>query len=217
MAINSASLGEQIEDALKEEILLGKLKPGQRLSLDELAKQWGVSSMPVRDAVKRLEISGFLKVAPRRGVFVSQFDKNRFRNILDIRIALEKLGIELATDIIPKNEIEYGINLYMEGGKEMRELGKSSILAQNDNYVHDLIFRYCHNSKLVEIMNGLQDLVDWCHKTVEVYRPDALEKALPEHIDILKALKARDVEGAKEAMQTHLKGTLERTFDIWTE
>ena len=52
ISINSSSLGEQIEHAIREEILSGEMKPGQRLSIDELAQRWGVSSMPVRDAVR---------------------------------------------------------------------------------------------------------------------------------------------------------------------
>ena len=217
MAIVATSLGEQIEQALKEEILGGKLAPGQRLSLDELAERWGVSSMPVRDAVRRLETSGFVKVAPRRGVFVAEFDQSRFKNILDIRIALECLAIELSSDLILDFEIENAIQVYQEGGEYIKKSGDASKLATQDNLVHDLLINNCNNPKLIEIMNGLQDLIDWAHQTVAAYRPDALERALPEHLDILEALKTRDIEATQEAMRTHLKGTLERTLEMWAE
>lgn len=215
MAINASSLGEQIEVALKEEILSGQLVPGQRLSIDELAKRWGVSSMPVRDAVKRLETSGFLIVAPRSGVFVSQFNQTRFKNVLDIRTAMECLAIELSTDAIPEVEIDHAICTYQEGGKILSETGDASQLAAQDSIVHELVIKYSNNPKLIEIMTGLQDLIDWGHKTVANYRPDALERALPEHLEILTALKARDVNTAQNAMRTHLKGTLTRTLEMW--
>ena len=113
ISINSSSLGEQIEEAIREEILSGELIPGQRLSIDELAQRWGVSSMPVRDAVRRLEVSGFLIVAPRRGVFVSKFDQTRFKNIIDIRSALECLAIELPIESIPEAEIDAELEAMM--------------------------------------------------------------------------------------------------------
>lgn len=215
MTINALSLGEQIETALKDEILSGELVPGQRLSIDELAQRWGVSSMPVRDAVRRLETSGFLVVAPRRGVFVSQFDQERFKNILDIRIAMECLAIELATHAIPEEEIDLAIQIYQQGGQRLQESGDASQLAAHDSLVHDLVIKYSNNPKLIEIMSGLQDLIDWGHKTVAYYRQDAFEKALPEHLDILTALKARDVSAAQNAMRSHLRATLDRTLETW--
>ncbi|MFN2237303.1 MAG: GntR family transcriptional regulator [Anaerolineales bacterium] len=214
--INALSLGEQIEEAIKGEILSGELIPGQRLSIDELAQKWGVSSMPVRDAVRRLETSGFLIVAPRRGVFVSKFDQTRFKNILDIRSALECLAIELSIESIPEVEIDKAIEIYREGEQYLAETGDSSKLAEDDQIVHDLIIKYCNNPKLIEIMDGLQSLIDWGHKTVESYLPDAFVKALPEHFRILEALKERDLEASQSAMRTHLKGTLDRTLAVWS-
>ena len=214
--INALSLGEQIEEAIKGEILSGELKPGQLLSIDELAQKWGVSSMPVRDAVRRLETSGFLIVAPRRGVFVSKFDQTRFKNILDIRSALECLAIELSIAAIPDAEIVRAIEIYREGERHLTETGDVSTLAENDKVVHNIIIKYCNNPKLIEIMDGLENLIDWGHKTVESYLPDAFEKALPEHFSILEALKERDLEAAQSAMRTHLKGTLERTLTAWS-
>ena len=214
--INALSLGEQIEEAIKGEILSGELIPGQRLSIDELAQKWGVSSMPVRDAVRRLETSGFLIVAPRRGVFVSKFDQTRFKNILDIRSALECLAIELSIESIPEVEIDEAIEIYHEGEQYLAETGDSSKLAEDDQIVHDLIIKYCNNPKLIEIMDGLQSLIDWGHKTVESYLPDAFVKALPEHFRILEALKERDLEASQSAMRTHLKGTLDRTLAVWS-
>ncbi|MFC1996153.1 GntR family transcriptional regulator [Chloroflexota bacterium] len=215
--INASSLGEQIEQAIRDEILSGELKPGQRLSIDELAQKWGVSSMPVRDAVRRLEVSGFLIVAPRRGVFVSKFDQTRFKNILDIRSALECLAIELSIASIPETEIDEAIQIYREGEQHLEKTDDVSKLADDDQVVHNLIIKYCNNPKLIEIMDGLQNLINWGHKTVEAYLPDAFEKALPEHFEILEALKARDLEAAQSAMRIHLKGTLDRTLAVWSD
>jgi DNA-binding GntR family transcriptional regulator len=215
--IITSSLSEQVEQAVKHEIVSGALAPGQRLSLDELAERMGVSIMPVRDAVRRLESAGFLIVSSRRGVFVSRFDFERFQHLFDIRMALECLAVELSVHRILEDEIDKGLALYCEGQKQLTETGESPILSAADNTVHQLILRYCHNPELIAIMNGLQELIDWGHRIMAMYQPAALEHAAPEHIAILEALKARDAGLAVSAMRAHLQGTLTRTLGGWPE
>ena len=94
--IQTASLGRQIENELREEILAGRLSPGQRISIDTLAAQWGTSSTPVRDAVKRLADLGFLRIAPRSGVFVAELDARKLEEIFELRIALECMAVTKA-------------------------------------------------------------------------------------------------------------------------
>ena len=67
--LDTKSLSEQIETQLKREIMSGDLEPGQRLTIEDIAERLQVSTMPVRDAVRRLDGLGFLNVAPRRGVY----------------------------------------------------------------------------------------------------------------------------------------------------
>ena len=215
MAINPLSLGEQLEIAIREEILDGKLLPGQRLSLNELAQRWDVSNMPVRDAVRRLESSGFLVVVPRSGIYVAEFDKDRFKNILNIRIALECLAVELSIGSIPNIEIEEATMVYQDARKELEDTGDITALQNHDNLVHQLIFKYCANPELIETMRGIQHLIDWGHRISAASNPDALIHALPEHLAILDALKQRNTEEAKAAMQSHLQNTLHRTFEGW--
>ena len=217
MEINPLSLGEQIEIALREEILEGKLRPGQRLSLQELAQRWEVSSMPVRDAVRRLESSGFLVVAPRSGIYVAKFDKDRFKNILDIRIALECLAVELSIHLIPDAEIEAAIAIYQDAGGRLEKTGDATALIDQDNLVHNLIFKHCANPELIETMRGIQHLIHWGHRIAAASHPDAFVRALPEHLAILDALRHRNVEEARSAMQTHLTNTLQRTFEGWDD
>ena len=99
--LDTTSLSQKIETQLKQEIMSGILAPGQRLTIDDIAERLQVSAMPVRDAVRRLDGLGFLKVAPRRGVYVEDFDQTRFKDTMEVRIALECLAVELAVPRIP--------------------------------------------------------------------------------------------------------------------
>src|SRR6201995_5439710 len=86
---NTVPLSAQVENALKEQILSGKLLPGQRIDLQSLAKLWNVSPTPLRDAVRSLANQGLVAVSPRRGVFVAAVDKKALKEIVKLRIALE--------------------------------------------------------------------------------------------------------------------------------
>ena len=92
-----ASLSEQVEIALKNEITSGRMQPGQRISTTDLRAAWNISSTPFRDAVRALEIQGFVIVEARKGVFVAPLDAKAVSEIFDLRIALECIAIERAT------------------------------------------------------------------------------------------------------------------------
>ncbi len=79
--LNTASLSEQAEEALTDEILSGRLSPDQRVDLSSYALRWHLSQMPLRDAVKRLESRGLVTIRPRRGVFVASLDPKAVREI----------------------------------------------------------------------------------------------------------------------------------------
>ena len=213
--LDTTSLSEKIETRLKQEIMSGDLAPGQRLTIDDLAERLQVSAMPVRDAVRRLDGLGFLKVAPRRGVYVEDFDQTRFKHTMEIRIALECLAVELATPRIPANEIHYTAEQYRLGHEHYVNCKDLSLLAECDNLLHDLIINYADNPLLVNIVRQLQDLIMWAHHIIAKFRPDAQLNALPEHLEILAALGERDVAATQSALRNHLYGAMQRTLDAW--
>ncbi len=212
--LQTASLSEQIEEALRQEILSGRLAPGQRIDISKLCAAWDVSSTPIRDAVRRLEMRGLVEVSPRRGVFVSTFDSKTFKNVFDLRIAIECLAVELATPLIPTDEIERAIKIYEEAGRYFRETGDRAPLIEHEHLIHDLILHYCDNPRLAEIMAGLQDLINWARMTSVRRHPRSYELALPEHLAILYALRQRDVAKGQALMRAHLKSSFDRTQEI---
>ena len=213
--LDTKSLSEQIETQLKQEIMFGDLAPGQRLTIEDIAERLQVSTMPVRDAVRRLDGLGFLKVAPRRGVFVVEFDQTRFKNTMEIRIALECLAVELATTRIPIEKIKTAREKYRRGGEHFDRTGDLSMLVKCDNLLHDLIISYSENPMLIKIIGQLQDLISWAHHIVAKYRPGAQAYAVQEHLEILDGLIERDVEATQQALRSHLVSTMERTLAAW--
>jgi DNA-binding GntR family transcriptional regulator len=206
---NKSSLSEQVEDALREEITLGRLRPGQRVSVSDYQVSWKISSTPFRDAVRSLERQGFLTVEPRRGVYVAPMNAATVKEIFDLRIALECMAIELATPLVPAAEAERVRDAYRRAQSEAKA-GDRSGLTDNDRLVHDLAREHCGNVRLQRLLAGQTDLIRWAQNAIVNEMPAAYELALPEHIAIMDAVCAREAGRAAAAMRRHLESSRAR-------
>lgn len=207
---NTVPLSAQVESVLKEEILSGRLLPGQRIDLQGLAKTWNVSPTPLRDAARSLATQGLVSVSPRRGVFVAAVDKKALKEIFELRVALECTATELATPIVPLQEVEDALSAYKHARDLTKDRERRKALAAIDNLIHDVIVRNCGNSRLIKIMNGLRDHVRWSQKTIIARVPQPYNEALPERIRIAEAVGKRDTAAAVAAMREHLENSYHR-------
>lgn len=209
-SINQQSLSERVEQALKEEILSGRLAPEQRIDLNAYSADWSISTTPLRDAVRQLESVGLVEVSPRRGVFVSRLDRKALKELFDLRIALESKAIELATIRMPIEEARNAQMLYAQVRSATRKSERDELLSQIDLLVHELGIRHCGNARLIKIMDGLADLVCWSQRTVIRNLNESYEMTLLEHLHIIEAVCARDASAASAAMREHLQNTSQR-------
>jgi DNA-binding GntR family transcriptional regulator len=212
--IDLTPLNIQIERELKRGIVNGQLQPGQKLSIEELATQWHVSSTPVRDAIRRLEAIGFIKVAPRKSIYVATLDARTFKDIFDLRIALECMAVELALPNLKDDEIEATIEAYEDAYAKYQESNDVAAMRAVDDLVHNLFVQHSGNVKLIEIMEGLDDLVSWARNII-VREVRSYDEAQPEHMAILAAARAHDADQSREAMRTHLRNSYLRTIANW--
>ena len=109
------TLREVVADEIRRMIIAGDLEPGERLLEDRLAEQLGVSRNPVREAIRALEGTGLVEVVPRRGAYVSRFEPEHARQLLELRSVLEAYAAEMAArnrtddDLVALHEcIEHG-------------------------------------------------------------------------------------------------------------
>jgi DNA-binding GntR family transcriptional regulator len=204
-----SSLSEQVEVALKKEITSGRMMPGQRISTSDLKAAWKISSTPFRDAVRALEIQGFVTVEARKGIYVAEMDGDAVNEIFDLRIALECMAVERATPLVPSDEANRVRDAYVEA-KRASEAGDLSLASKTDRLVHDLARIHCGNKRLQRALASHMELIGWAQRTINRKLPAASVIALPEHIQIMTAICARDPEAAARAMRTHLENSRER-------
>ncbi len=204
-----ASLAEQVEEALRREITEGRVRPDARVNIAEYGESWSVSSTPLRDAVRALEAQGFLRIEPRKGVFVAPMTRRSVREIFELRVALECMAVELATPRAPEAQIGAVLAAYrrLADGPAGRIEACSEA---EDMAIHDLAREQCGNPRLQRLLSGQMDLVRWAQGVLVREAPRAYALALPEHIAIAEAMARRDAAGAVAAMRRHLENSRAR-------
>ncbi len=140
-------LRDVVFNTLRQAILRGELKPGERLMEIQLANKLGVSRTPVREAIRKLELEGLVLMIPRKGAEVADISEKSLKDVLEVREALEELAARLACDKITKE----GINRLKEAAQDFRSALKSNDItqmAEADVRFHDVICNATENQKL---------------------------------------------------------------------
>lgn len=206
---NREPLAAQVRHALREEIISGQLKGNQRIDVNHYSKKWDISTTPIRDAFKQLEIEGLLRVSPRRGVYVTEVDWKELKEIYEVRIAIECTAIRLATANIPSERAESALKGYLRARDASGE-DRIDHLQAADFQIHELAMHYCGNERLQRLAESVHDLVRWSRQTLIQKLPRPYEDTLGEHIAICEAVCDGDGARAAERMQLHLENTLRR-------
>jgi DNA-binding GntR family transcriptional regulator len=209
---DKASLSEQVEAALKNEILSGRLKPGQRINPRDLSAQWGISSTPLRDALRALDMQGFVTVEARKGIRVAPIDAEMVNEIFEVRIALECMAVEGAARQVPEAEAARVLKAYHEARTAV-EAGDDSLVVKTDRMVHELARVHCGNRQLRKALDSAMELIRWAQRTIIRKVASARVIALPEHIRIMEAICARDSEDAARAMRAHIEASRKRLHE----
>ena len=187
---------------LRQAILRGELKPGERLLEIRLANKLGVSRTPVREAIRKLEMEGLVKLVPRRGAEVAEITEKRVRDALEVRRALEELAVQLACERISNEELE---ELKKAEEHFSQVLGKVDLVevAAADESFHDVIFKATDNDRLTQLLNNLREQI-YRYRLEYLKEESYHEILLQEHQQILERIRDRDKEKATEAIDRHI-------------
>ena len=148
-------LRDVVFNTLRQAILRGELKPGERLMEIQLANKLGVSRTPIREAIRKLELEGLVLMIPRKGAEVAEITEKSLRDVLEVRKALEELAVKLACDRMTKQQMSQ----LKEAAKEFEETLKTNDVtkfAEADVKFHDVIFMATDNQRLIQLLNNFR-------------------------------------------------------------
>ena len=204
-------LRDVVFNTLRQAILRGELKPGERLMEIQLANKLGVSRTPIREAIRKLELEGLVLMIPRRGAEVAEITEKSLRDVLEVRAALEELAVDLACDRISAEDIQ---NL-KEAAKEFEAAlqgGDVTEYAEADVKFHDIIYLATDNQRLIQLLYNLREQM-YRYRVEYLKREDSHEVLLAEHQHIIQMLAQRDEARAVEAVCAHIDNQVTAVAD----
>lgn len=190
---------------LKEAILSGKLRPGSRLSIPELARQLQVSRSPVREAVRQLVSDGLAIDRPRQSPVVPLVEAADLLEIHQVRESLEGQAAGLAAVAIDSAGLERLETILLEQ-EQMVTTKDGSGFSRTDFEFHTLIAEYCGNKRLERFVVSLKSEMRLALLLV-ARSQEHTERAFEEHWAIFHALKSHDAALAEQAMREHIQNT----------
>lgn len=208
-------LRDVVFHTLREAILKGELKPGERLMELQLAAKLGVSRTPIREAIRMLEQEGLAVTVPRKGAEVAKMTEKDMEDVLQIRDALDELAASIACEQITAEELE-DLQHTMHEFEKYTKTGDVRRTAEADVRFHDIIYKATRNPKLENMLNNLRE-------QMYRYRVEYLkdEKNYPvlirEHKEILEGLAVKDKERVTAAMHLHVENQVNAVKEIIRE
>ncbi len=196
-------LRDVVFQTLRQAILRGELKPGERLMEIHLAQQLGVSRTPVREAIRKLELEGLVLMIPRRGAVVAEITVSDLEDVLEVRMALEELAVKHACHSVTGEQLAEIRHL---AGEFKKTLSGDDITAcaQADMKFHDAIYEATGNNRLVQILNNLREQM-YRYRMEYLKDRQSHKNLIEEHDGILKALENRDEELAVRMTARHIE------------
>ncbi len=193
---------KSIYKAIKGMILKGEVMPGTALKQDELARNYGVSKIPIREILKQLESDGLVTFKNRRGAFVIQHTTEEILEMLDIRIALESRALELA---IPRMTVP-DIDLAHEILLQYEQTDSVEVWSDLNRQFHDCLYAPCGLPRMISMIRHVVEQTGLFIR-LKVTLASGFERPHLEHKAILRACEDNDIALAVQLLKTHIEHT----------
>lgn len=193
---------EDVKEYLINAILSGQLEPDERIIETRLAQELGISQGPVREALRDLDLFGFVVCEPFRGARVRRFSPADLVGIYPIRAALESLAARSAAERVDADFIAR-LDALLAGVRRMAAIGDRHAYMEADNAFHEAIVLHSGNSWLSRFWQNMN------LPMTTIVTVTLTTRSLPElaerHVPILAALAAGDAGAAEAAMRLHIE------------
>ena len=198
-------LRDVVFNTLRQAILRGELKPGERLMEIQLANKLGVSRTPIREALRKLELEGLVNMVPRKGAEVADITEKSLRDVLEVRKALEELSVQLACEKITEEEIEE-LKRVAERFKDTLNDQDVTKIAEADVAFHDVIYTATDNQKLIEQM--------YRYRVEYLKKEEAYPQLIAEHEELIDNISKRNKEEATRIMCEHIDNQVATVINV---
>ncbi|MBO8140837.1 MAG: GntR family transcriptional regulator [Firmicutes bacterium] len=207
------SLADQIHDQLERAILEGQLDFGERLVEGQLARLFGTSRSPIREALRRLEAEGLVQIDARRSVSVITLSPEDIVGTFEVREVLEGMAARFAAQRATDEDLALMETYLNRRLDEVADRKTASRIDKDGRDFHDLLIQASHHKQLIEALQSFVKV-----SRLLKHRAAAIEgrpqEALEEHRAIFEAVRARDAERAEALTRAHVARVKDRLMSI---
>jgi len=203
-----------VADALRDAILRGHLRPGERLKEDVIARELAVSRTPVREAIAMLQAEGVLEAPQHRGAQVRSYSPSELEEIYDLRSILEGYAACRAATRITPAELTR-LRRSCEAMEKLRPDDLEHLVRENGIF-HDTILDAADAGRLNSMVNQIR-AVPLIYQSYAWYTPEQLKLSLEYHWRVLDALEKHDADRAERDMRHHLTNAREALIAVYAQ
>ncbi len=195
-------LRDVVFNTLRQAILTGELRPGERLMEIHLADRLGVSRTPIREAIRKLELEGLVVMIPRKGAQVARITEKNLKDVLEVRRALDMLAARLACHRMSdeeKKELKKACDEFAGVVKD----NNTKDITEADVRFHDIILKSTNNERLIQLVNNLAEQM-YRYRLEYIKDSSYHSRLVQEHEAIYHAIINNQEEKAAEAVVLHI-------------
>jgi DNA-binding GntR family transcriptional regulator len=199
---------EQIYARLKSMAITFVIRPGQRVNEVELSKALKVSRTPLREALNRLMVEGFLTRAPNKGFTGRMLDAKQIFDLYELRRALEASIVRIACERATDAELGK-LERFVKGSIDRRAKANAARLLALDEQFHEQVSALTRNHEMVNLLKAINARIHYV-RWLDMQRHHTQQ----DHLRIVRALKARDAGKAASLIEGHISRRLDQIVDV---
>jgi DNA-binding GntR family transcriptional regulator len=199
MALDNSKERQKIVEDLKAGIASGRFKPGQRLVEIHLSEVFGVTRSKIREALRKLEQDGFVKIIPNVGALVAEFSQKDIEHLYDLLSVLEGLAVRVITPFITDEQLKR-IKVLVN---KVEAAHKATLFFEHNNELHSYLVALSENDHLIKLTANLMLQIK-CLNLQCLFSPGQMAAGVKEHRKIFEAIKEGKAVQAEQLMRNHL-------------
>lgn len=202
--LKRTNLSMEAYDAVRALLLAGdRYAPGDKISVEELTRELGVSRSPVWAAIARLEVEGLVTVAPRQGVFLTSSDSAGLNELFEAREALEGMAARLAATRATPADLN-DLETALAGQRDAMSRGDATAYSDAALVFHRIVLRIAGNGTIARLLQGMHDRTRVLCRGRAGAMPDFIRR-YEEHARFVAAVRARDPDRAEQDARAHIR------------
>lgn len=203
---------QRLKDVLEDDIINGRLVPGERLDPEALSKQFNVSRTPIREAIQQLSVSGLVVVLPKKGTFVTKVGFDQLIEMFEVMAELEGMCGRLAARRITEDELAVLKAALLRCEDPDVRANPNDYYYENEDF-HNSIYNASHNAFLATEARQLKQRLK-PYRRLQLQVRDRVTNSIQEHRDIYLAIEAGDAALAEQKLRQHVLIQGERFSDF---